>query len=105
MNQYWIPEELWRIVKNYMLGADHWKRKLSTHCFSGITARASWHNLGIINTGKLMGSYPHNYRIITFLYCCPGVNNQENVSEQQSAYTYFGYKFYNRDMAYRRRYL
>ena len=94
MTQYWIPEELWSIVKNYMLGTEYWKRKLALNCFNNITAR-SCHNLGIIKTGKLMGSYPRNYRIITFFHGGVNMCNNENVSEQQAAYTYFSHKFYN----------
>ena len=94
MTQYWIPKELWNIVKNYMLGTEYWKRKLSTNCFSSITSR-SCRNLGIIKTGKLMGSYPNNYRIITYFYESVNMCNHENVTEQQDTHTYFSQKFYN----------
>ena len=94
MTKHWIPEELWRIVKNYMLGTEYWKRKLALNCFSNITAR-SCHNLGIIKTGKLLGSYPRNYRIITFFHESENMCNQEYVTEQQGAYIYFSHKFYN----------
>ncbi len=39
----WFPDELWRIIKNYQLGQEHWLRKFrknvlvqlpKPHCFS-----------------------------------------------------------------------
>ena len=54
------PDELWRIIKNYMLGQEYWKRKMNISTYiigRSFFTRYNWYSSVIHHLKKVKTSY------------------------------------------------